>query len=273
MTFWKTGFIFLSFFVFASVSPVFDWVGGGNDDDVFLSQHRAIALTLDQIKKRGYLVVGVTTNHRPLSFEDEQGNLQGLEIDLIRRIAKELFGNESAVKFVPLRNVNRLQAVIDREVDITVASVSANSFRYRIVDFSPYYYLSSTAIVTKDHTINNLSSEHTLAVLEGSSAIALLKHHLPSINLIGVSSYQEGLALVKQNKVTGFAADKTILTGWIQENRDYQLLPQVYGTYPLAIVLPKGLQHQKLREQINQTITKLSQNGWLQQRAEYWGLK
>jgi len=273
MTFWKTGFIFLSFFVFSSISPVFDWEGRRSHEGVFLRQHDAIALTLDQIKKRGYLVVGVTTNHRPLSFEDDQGNLQGLEIDLIRRIAQELFADESAVKFVPLSNINRLQAVIDREVDITVASVSVNSFRYRIVDFSPYYYLSATAIVTKNKTINHLSSTHTLAVLEGSSAIALLKHHLPSVNLIGVKSYQEGLALVDQDKVTGFAADRTILTGWIQENPDYQLLSQVYGTYPLAIVLPKGLQHQKLRDQINQTLSKLTQEGWLRQRAEYWGLK
>lgn len=227
-----------------------------------------------QIKDRGHLLVGVTEyDHRPLSFRDGEGNLRGLEIDIVHRLAKDLFGDESAVKFVPLSNVERLSGVIDGQVDVAIASITVTRSRLRVVDFSRHYFLSGTALITRKDNGDSLSADDTIAVLEGSSAIVLLKQNLPSASLKGTSSYQEGLSLVTQGTVKAFAGDITLLTGWIQENPEYHLLPQIYGAYPLAIALPKGLQHQELRDKINEIMINLSQEGWLQERIKYWGLE
>ena len=50
------------------------------------------------IEKRGNLIIGVKDNLRPLGFTDNNGNLQGFEIDIARRLAQELFGDSQAVK-------------------------------------------------------------------------------------------------------------------------------------------------------------------------------
>jgi polar amino acid transport system substrate-binding protein len=73
-------------------------------------------------------------------------------------------------------------------------------------------------------------------------------------------------------EIQGFAGDITVLSGWIQENPDYQLLPTIFGGYPLAIALPKGRQYQELRDKVNEVVRKLKQEGWLEERAKYWDL-
>lgn len=228
-----------------------------------------------EIEKRGYLIIAVKDNLPPLAFQNPEGNLQGLEIDIARRLAQELFGTRDAVKFVPVLNQDRLQVVIDDRVDLTIANVTANASRYRVVDFSPFYYLDGTGILfNNNRPLRQIKADsfERIAVLEGSSAIAVLQYNLPQTQLIGVRSYQEGLNLLKKKRVNGLAGDITTLVGLSQNNSDYQLLNSIYGGYPLAIVMPKGLQYQELRDKVNQIMTDLQQQDWLQERAKYWGL-
>jgi polar amino acid transport system substrate-binding protein len=36
--------------------------------------------------------------------------------------------------------------------------------------------------------------------------------------------------------------------------------------------MPKGLQYDELRRNVNQAIARYLEQGWLQQRSQYWGL-
>lgn len=241
----------------------------------FLNINQVKGAELEEIIKRGYLIIGVKNNQPPLAYEDKKGNLQGFEIDIAQRLAEELFGSKDAVKFISVLNQDRLQVVIDDQVDLTIANVTANSFRYRIVEFSPSYYFDGTGILVQYNSqlsSNSPNSVNKIAVLEDSSAIAVLQFNLPTAQLIGVKSYQEGLELLKQEQVKGLAGDVTILVGLSQNNPNYQLLNSVYGGYPLAIVMPKGRQYQELRDKINQIMNNLREKGWLEERAKYWGL-
>lgn len=229
---------------------------------------------LSEIKQRGKLVVAVKDNVRPLGFSDDRGNLVGLEIDLARRLAKELLGNADAVVLKPVSNQERLQAVLGDKVDIAIARVTATIPRSRIVDFSPYYYLDGTGIITKNKLIDNKENLATakIAVLYDSTTIAVIRHELPNAQLIGVKSYQEALDLLETDRVTAFAGDRTILTGWIQEYPQYRLLPDRLSGEPLSIVMPKGIQYADLRKQVREAILSWRKSGWLQERIQYWGL-
>lgn len=228
----------------------------------------------EEIKARGKIIVGVKDNLPPLGFKDSQGNLQGFEIDLAHQLAEELLGDKEAVKFVPLLNQDRLNAVINHDVDLAIASITFNSSRQRLVDFSEIYYFSGTGIIVKKKpfltNIRDISGK--IGVLYHSRAIAEMKYHFPQLSLQGVSSYQEALELIEKREIEGLAGDIVILTGITQENSDYQLLTPIIGAYPLAIALPRGRQYQSLRNQINQVMRKLKQENWFLRKAEYWGL-
>jgi polar amino acid transport system substrate-binding protein len=227
-----------------------------------------------EILRRGKLVVAVKDNLRPLGYPDSEGNLQGLEIDIARRLAQELLGSADALVLVPVSNQNCLQVVIDDQVDLAIAGVSFTPARTRIVEFSPFYYLNATGIISNNRNLQQISqlSSSKIAVLENSSAVAVLKYNLPQVSLKGINSYQEALSLLETGQVDGFAGDLAILAGWVQEYPQYHFLSGSLAVYPLAVVMPKGLQYQELRQKVSAAIVRWQREGWLEERAKFWGL-
>ena len=232
-----------------------------------------IAADLPTIIQRGRLVVAVKDNLRPLGFREANGQLRGLEIEIAQRLATEILG-KPAIDFKSLKNQDRLMAVTSGQVDVAIAHVTANSARARIVSFSLPYYTDGTMLITRNATIRKLADLKTqkIAVLQGSTAIAQLRYRLPSNELVAVTSYAAGQALLATGQVAALAADATVLSGLVQAEPSYRLLPERLSAEPLCIVLPKGLQYEGLRQRVNQAIAQWQTEGWLRQRAIAWGL-
>lgn len=232
------------------------------------------AAELAEIVERGYLVVGVKDNVRPLGFRDEAGQLQGLEIDLARRLGEQLLGNPEAVVLQPLSNRDRLLAVVEDRVDLAIARVTATRPRSHQVQFSDAYYLDGTALITLDPFVERLGDirQQTIAVLAGSSTIAVVRHRLPEARLIGVASYQEARSRLESGDAVAFAADVSVLSGWVQEYPEYHLIPSLLSTEPLCVVMPRGLQYDALYRQVSDNIRRWQREGWLEQQALRWGL-
>ncbi|HEY9903171.1 MAG TPA: transporter substrate-binding domain-containing protein [Candidatus Sericytochromatia bacterium] len=229
---------------------------------------------LNEIQQRGQLIVAVKDNLRPLGFRDATGNLQGLEIDLAKRLAEELLGKPDAVVLQPVKNADRLNVVLDGKVDLAIARVTQNESRLRVVDLSRPYYLDGTGLITKDASIQKLSDlgVKTIAVLKQSSTIAVVKYNLPTSKLVGVNSYEEARLLLENGGASAFAADKSILAGWLQEYPQYRLLPSQLSAEALCIVMPKGVQYAQLQDRVNEAIARWQASGWLAERAAAWGL-
>lgn len=236
---------------------------------------KVAAGTLKEIQNRRKLIVAVKDNLPLLGFRDRAGNLQGLEIDIARKLATDIFGDSQAVQLVPVANQDRLKVAIDGNVDLTIARVTITPTRSRVVDFSRYYYLDGTGIITKQANLNKNTDliGKKVAVLNNSTTIATLQYIIPKAKLVAVNSYQEAQSLLASDKVVAVAADRSILLGWRKTNPTYHLFPNNLSTEALGIVTPKGLQYDPLRQAIDRSIQTWQANGWLQQRIEYWGLK
>ncbi|MDJ0729587.1 MAG: transporter substrate-binding domain-containing protein [Crocosphaera sp.] len=239
-----------------------------------LDNNYLIAATLEEIKQRGKLIVAVKNNLRPLGFLNQENQLQGLEIDLARQLAKDILGDPQALILQPVSNQERLQTVIEGKVDLAIARVTINASRARLVNFSPYYYLDGTGIITNHPQIRALDqlSQSKMAILNRSSTIAVIRAELPQAQLIGVNSYQEALTLLEAEQVDAFAADNSILAGWVQQYPQYYQLPVRLSGEGLGVVMPKGLQYASLRSRVNQAIGRWKASGWLAKRLQYWGL-
>jgi polar amino acid transport system substrate-binding protein len=100
-----------------------------------------------------------------------------------------------------------------------------------------------------------------------------LKYFIPSAKLISVNSYEQGWEKTASNQVDGFAADVSVLSGWVQEHPEYHILPTKLSAEPLSVVMPKGLQYDELRRNVNEVIARYTVTDWLKQRIEYWGFR
>lgn len=233
----------------------------------------AISSDWATIQKRGRLVVGVKDNLPPLGFQDASGNLVGFEIDIARELAKELLGSDRSLELVPVANRDRLPALSADRVDLLVAQLTLTNNRSRLVDFSYPYYTDSTALIAKRGSqLNQFNDRTPIAVLKGSSAIAVLQYALPKSPLIGVNSYQEGLAALQAGKVRAFAGDNSAIVRWLRENPDFAQVGELPSSSSLAIALPRGLQYDELRQRVFNVVDKWRNNGWLRERATFWGL-
>lgn len=74
--------------------------------------------TLDNVKQNGQLVCGVSTGLPGFSAPDDQGNWQGIDVDVCRGIAAAIFGDPTKVQFVPLNAKERLTALQSGEIDV-----------------------------------------------------------------------------------------------------------------------------------------------------------
>ncbi len=232
------------------------------------------AATMAEIQQRGYLNMAVKDNLRPLGFRDEKGNLQGLEIDLAKHLVSDLLGKADAVKLQPVANSDRLPVVFNHQVDLAIAGVTATESRSRIVSFSVPYYYDGAAIVTKNTSIQEIKDleKRKIGVLNNSSTIRYLKYFIPSAELVGINSYAQAWKKIESNQVDAFAADFSVLSGWVQTYPQYRILPTKLSAEPLSVVMPKGLQYDELRRKVNEAIARYTVTGWLKERIEYWGL-
>ncbi len=74
--------------------------------------------TLDAVKSRGEVVVGVNTGLAGFSAADSQGKWTGLDVDVGRAVAAAVLGDGNKVKWVPLTAQQRFTALQSGEIDV-----------------------------------------------------------------------------------------------------------------------------------------------------------
>jgi polar amino acid transport system substrate-binding protein len=234
----------------------------------------AFAANLETIKARGYLIVAVKDNLRPLGFRASTGELQGFEIDIAKRLAKDLLGRADAVKFLPVQNVDRISVLTENKADVTIAHLTATAARSRQVYFTFPYYFEGTALLTPSpvKTPQALTAK-SIAVLKGAvNAEVAAKKAIPNVKLVFVESYAAAAAKIDRQEVAGFVGDVSPLVGWQQEMPGYGLLPLDGMREPMAIAFPKGLQYESLGIALRQSLETWRQEDWLSEGAIRWGL-
>ncbi len=78
----------------------------------------ASAGTLDDVKKRGHLVCGVSTGLAGFGVPDKSGKWSGLDVDVCRGIAAAVLGSSTKIKFTPLTAKERFTALQSGEIDV-----------------------------------------------------------------------------------------------------------------------------------------------------------
>src|SRR5665213_2908044 len=74
--------------------------------------------TLDQVKKRGFLICGSNPGLAGFGLPDDKGNWTGFDIDFCRAIAAAIFDDPTKIKFIPLNAKDRFTALQSGEIDV-----------------------------------------------------------------------------------------------------------------------------------------------------------
>ena len=107
----------------------------------------AQADVLDDIKKRGTLIVGVKADYKPFGFREPSGGIIGLEPDLAADVAKKL---GVKLELVPVVSANRMEFLNQGKIDLMIATMSDKADRRKVVQvIEPLYYSDAVNILLK----------------------------------------------------------------------------------------------------------------------------
>lgn len=185
-----------------------------------------IAGTLQDVKRRGKLIVGVKTDYPPLGFLDKKGVNKGFDIDIAKALSKELFGNEEAIQFVPVTSGNRITYLTSRKIDIIAATLTITEDRKKEVDFSnPYFITAQLILVRGDSKITKYEdlAGKKVATIRGSTGDIAIGELVPTAERVKFEGNFEALQALKERRVEAFVQDFVLLFNLLQKNRGLRM--------------------------------------------------
>lgn len=227
----------------------------------------------DVIQQRGKIVVGVKDNVAPFSSKDKDGNYVGLEVDLAKKIAARILGDENAVEFVAVNPSNRISMLNSGQADMIIATMTINTPRLSMVDFTePYYIAGQTVMVKKSSKIKSLYDlkSKKIGVIFGTTANESVRTVAPSSLVAGFKTYDEAVDALKQGLVDGVAMDDTVLMGYKLKDPSLVAISQKYTQEPYGIALRKGTESTRVLEMLNGYISHIKTNGEMNQLKAKW---
>jgi diguanylate cyclase (GGDEF)-like protein len=148
--------------------------------------------------------VGVVKNWQPMEFVSVDGELQGINVDILKLIGERA---DLHFNFVIFDSWKKLyQALLDKKIAMS-ASISPTDERKQKLIFSKAYWKLPWAVVHRQQLGNHASFTgfygKKIAVVKGYQLVDEISEQYPQISLVFVDTTQEGFIAVQQGVVDG----------------------------------------------------------------------
>ncbi len=117
----------------------------------------AAAQSLEELKKKGVLTVGLLVDFPPYGILNQQNQPDGYDAEVARLLAKDL---GMKVNLVPVTGPNRIPFLLTNKVDVLVASLAVTPERAKQVNFSQPY--AAARVIVYGSTKANIKSAEDL---------------------------------------------------------------------------------------------------------------
>ena len=216
------------------------------------------ARTLDEIKESGKLVIGVFSDKKPFGYVDENGEYQGYDVYLARRLAEDL-GAE--LELVSVDAPNRVEYLQSAKVDIILANFTVTDERAEVVDFALPYMKVALGVVSPDSALITDVSElrgKTLIVSKGTTAETYFTENEPEVNLLKFDTYTEAFNALLDGRGDALSTDNTEVLAWALENPGFTVGIESLGSLDtIAPAVQKG--NDTVKAFIDEEIVKLAE--------------
>ena len=224
------------------------------------------ARTLDEIRESGKLVIGVFSDKKPFGYVDENGEYQGYDVYLARRLAEDL-GAE--LELVSVDAPNRVEYLQSAKVDIILANFTVTDERAEVVDFVLPYMKVALGVVSPDSALITDVSElrgKTLIVSKGTTAETYFTENEPEVNLLKFDTYTEAFNALLDGRGDALSTDNTEVLAWAIDNEGFTVGVESLGSLDtIAPAVQKG--NEALLAWINDEIVALGEENFF--HADY----
>ncbi|MDO7252568.1 cysteine ABC transporter substrate-binding protein [Helicobacter cappadocius] len=221
---------------------------------------------ISSIKKRDVLRVGVFSDKPPFGFINAQGQYDGFDVYISKKIAKDMLGDESKIEFIPVEAMSRVEFIKSGKVDIIMANFTKTKEREEVVDFAMPYMKVALGVVSKNGEIKSIDDlkDKPLIVNKGTTADFYFSKNYPDIKLLKYDQNTEAFQALKDGRADALAHDNTLLFAWAKENPGFVVSISSLGDEQvIAPAVKKG--NKELLEWLNNEIKTLNEDGFIKQ--------
>ncbi|MET1159720.1 MAG: basic amino acid ABC transporter substrate-binding protein [Thermoprotei archaeon] len=162
--------------------------------------------TAAQPPKKEILIVGTSPDFPPFEYIDEEGNVVGFDIDLIRLLAKK--AGYKDIEIVTMDFDSLIPALTQGKIDVIAAGMTITEERKKVVDFTdPYWEADQAILVKKDggfmpSSVDDLDGK-TVGVQTGTTGADYIKNYAKEHGLNIIIKEYTSFVLAVQDLVAG----------------------------------------------------------------------
>jgi ABC-type amino acid transport substrate-binding protein len=150
---------------------------------------------LKSIVKRGKLRIGYHPENLPFSFVNDNGDLVGLDVELMHMLAREM---KVEIEFIEWTYETVFKDLDQNKFDIAIGGLIVNPERLAKANFSNPYMNMTTAVVVKDHRRNQFKSWRLIDKepiirlgVVGERRARNVKRYLPNSEIVLLETYSD----------------------------------------------------------------------------------
>lgn len=231
----------------------------------------------DQICQDGKFTAGVKYDSPPFGFVDENGDVGGFDVDLVREIAKDLTAACKKPVKLDLKQVtskNRIEFIQNGSVDLAAATATATYARMDVIDFSNTYFLDGQRLLVPADsaikTVRDLAGKR-VGTAQGSTSEVNLKNAAPKATVVSFQQYTDAFTALQQGRVDAVSTDSTILLGLKASAPDptkFKLVGPYFSNEPYGMLLKQN--DSKWRNFVNESLTRMGDDGTYRKIFTKW---
>jgi polar amino acid transport system substrate-binding protein len=223
--------------------------------------------TLDQVLKRGKLIVGIGLGVPPFGSYDADKKPVGFDVDLAKLIAHEL---KVEIEWVDTTSVNRIPYLLTNKVDLIIATFSATPERAKQVAFTKPYAVNRLVLLgwKKDRDIKSYKDlkGRTVGATRGTGQDLAITELAPEAKIVRYDDDPITMLAFDQKKVETVATAEFLAAAKykLKDSKDLEIKGEITRTF-LTIGVRRNDQ-----EWINWLNTLFDSYGGLGKFAEMW---
>jgi ABC-type amino acid transport substrate-binding protein len=229
------------------------WLAAATGAALVMTLGAASAGALDRVVQEKAIRIAYREDAPPFSFKDKIGEPAGFMVDLCRAVAKKVSEERNlpslSVVYVPVTAADRFDAITQQKADLLCEPTSATLSRRQLVDFSIPTFLDGASLMMRADGPKKLDelTGRKVGVVAGTTTEESLRNSLKDAGIgaevVAVKTHGDGLAMLDDDKISAYFADRSILLFLIKDSKapeKLRLADDYLSVEPYALALPRG---------------------------------
>ena len=182
---------------------------------------------LRTILDRGKLIVGTGSTNAPWHFENDKGELVGMDITMGKILAKGLFDDETKIEFVDEAPDQRIPNLTTGKVDIVIQFMTITAGRAQLINFTRPYYVEGIALLTRPDAANKGfdallkgGKDTKVSILQNADADGYVHQVLPDAQVMQVDTQANVIQALDSKRVDAAAVDLSTVRWMVARTPD-----------------------------------------------------